>query len=112
MSSHSKRLQTIKGTPYLITCDVLQKDFHWLVNQVEELEEQLKYEKMTRVGMDSIEQYMNDIKKENKRYKEALKFYADRGNYINDHDDILGELPSVIDFDEGEIASKALKELQ
>lgn len=49
------------------------------------------------------------LQKENKLLREALEFYADTKNYVNFHDQYLDELPSEIDFDEGEKARKVLK---
>lgn len=91
MSLNTERLRIIKGTPYLITCDVLCKDFHWLVDRVEELEEELSFEKMTRVGMDSIERYTGDIKKENKRFRDALMIA-----YSHCEDNLMDETIDVI----------------
>ena len=53
---------------------------------------------------------VKEIEQQNKRYREALKFYADRENYEPNHyDPDTHKYMSMIDHDEGAIARKALE---
>lgn len=52
-----------------------------------------------------------ELEQQNKLYRAALEFYADRENYKPDHyDPNTHEYMSVIDYDEGATARKALEE--
>ena len=67
------------------------EDFHWLMEQDEQVQE---------------------LEQQNKRYREALKFYADRENYKpnpNHYDLDIDEYISTIDSDNGATARKALE---
>ncbi len=53
---------------------------------------------------------VQELEKENKRYREALEFYADRDNYKLEHFDYnLDDYMSTVDYDEGQIAREALE---
>ena len=53
---------------------------------------------------------VKEIEQQNKRYRAALEFYADRENYEPDHyDPDTHEYMSMIDHDKGAIARKALE---
>ncbi|QJI52383.1 hypothetical protein [Psychrobacillus phage Perkons] len=107
---NNERLKIIKETPYLFNCDVLRKDFQWLIRRIEELEQELHFEKATRIGMDSIERYTTDIKNENKKYRDALEFIRDIDNHplfkgtILEHNDYLYQLTMI-----EEVVSESLK---
>ena len=66
------------------------------------------------VAMDVISKHIEMIKKlekQNKHYRESLEFYATRDNYKLEHfDPNLNDYMSTVDYDEGEIARKALEE--
>lgn len=52
----------------------------------------------------------DELEKQNKRYREALKFYANRNNYKLEHfDPNLDDYMSTVDYDEGQKARKALE---
>lgn len=54
---------------------------------------------------------VQELEKQNKQYKQALEFYADRENYEPDHyDPDTHDYTSIIDHDKGATARKALKE--
>lgn len=54
--------------------------------------------------------YVSELQEQNKRYREALEFYADRDNYKPEHlDPETDEKWSKIDYDEGFNARKTLK---
>ena len=53
----------------------------------------------------------HELEKQNKRYREALEFYADRENYEPDHyDPDTHDYTSMIARDKGATARKALEE--
>lgn len=128
----SKRLKIIKGTPYLITCDVLLKDFKWLVGQVEslekletgikhlqysneDLERRIKLLREIRTIVASAHQENLEIKeKENAKLRKALTFYANEETYkqkqcyLGDGHVETSEEPIV--NDKGQIAKIALED--
>ena len=58
-----------------------------------------------------LESAVQDLKSRNKRYREALEFYATRDNYKLEHfDPNLNDYMSTVDYDEGEIARQALED--
>lgn len=67
--------------------DYLLESVDKLTNRIEELETQINFEKMARASMDSIERYTDGIKKENRRYREALEEIAKgEGDYYSNED--------------------------
>jgi len=53
---------------------------------------------------------VTEIEQQNKRYREALEFYADRENYEPEHyDPDTHDYMSMIDHDKGATARKALE---
>lgn len=103
-SANWDRLKIIEQTPYLITDDVLLKDFKWLIEQARkgQLMEQYRFE--SEMHLDLYEKVLAV----NKNLGEGLQFYADKEKYTIEYHDLLGELPSEVQMDEGEIARKAL----
>ena len=69
-------------------CYLIEKYGDWLIEQAELVQE---------------------LKQQNKRYREALEFYADRENYEPEHyDPDTHDYTSMIDHDKGATARKAL----
>lgn len=99
-----ERLKLIEQTPYLITDNVLLNDFKWLIEQAKrgQLMEQYRFE--SEMHLDLYEKVLAA----NSNLGEALEFYADRENYINGNHDLMGELPSRVQMDEGELAREVL----
>ena len=90
----------------------------WLLNRIEELEKELN--KQMNIGL-KFEGEANELQKQNKRYREALEFYADeevykenlitKAEYDADGVCISNDeyAPPIIYFDRGEKARKSLK---
>lgn len=79
-------------------------DLQWLIQEAEE----------NKVNKDTISKYyyrLKAFKKENKRYKQALEFYADfyKYNYGGDSEAMKKVSTSIITNDGGEIARQALE---
>ena len=53
---------------------------------------------------------IQDLQEQNKRYREALEFYADEENYKPFDGIILSNYQNKVDEDGGEIARKALED--
>lgn len=73
-----------KGEGWELT--TLTEDIDWLIEQaekVEELEEQLRFQQATSVGIESIERYTNQIKDENKRLRKAMKDIYGQYDYLS-----------------------------
>lgn len=77
-----------------------------LKKRVQELEELLGAY-MTEVRI--LKNANKRIKKQNKRYREALEFYADKENYKPFDGIFLSNYQNKVDEDGGEVAQKALK---
>ena len=112
------RLEEIKAQYHLLTRNgydlgAWDEPFSWLIEQAkraQELEQKLHFCEMTKLSMDSVEKYTEQIKSKNKRYREALEFYADRDNYKLEHfDPNLNDYMSTVDYDEGMKARRALE---
>jgi hypothetical protein len=94
------------------------KDLVWLINRVEELEKEKDEWKDTAQTYYMTNQ---ELREQNKRYKQALEFYADEENYKEsliskaeyDADGICISNdeynPPTIYFDKGQIARQALE---
>lgn len=60
-------------------------------------------------AFDDLDSNYIDLKEQNKRYREALKFYADRDNYKLEHfDPNLDDYMSTVDYDEGQKARQTI----
>ena len=90
-----------------------QSDINWLIEQaerVQELEEENINLKAIKAGNEEL---IKILEQQNKRYREALEFYADENNY-REHD-LKGIVPprsiayKPILHDYGSIARKALE---
>ena len=85
------------------------QDVEWLIEQAErvhELEDELIVQK------EYFEELQNNhirVCNQNKRYREALEFYADKENYKPFDGIFLSSYQNKVDEDGGEIARKALK---
>jgi len=97
-----------EGYRYILS----DEDFHWLMEQAERVQElESELNKQIEIGY-KFEVEVYDLAKENKRYREALEFYADRENYKPDpyhYDPYIGEYISMIDYDNGATARQALE---
>jgi hypothetical protein len=110
-----------KDGNYLIS----QKDYFWLQERVEELEKQLRHLQNihsmledTHIKVKSQTEHNFNVNRkldaENRRYKQALEFYANKEVYQIDFnkmdipEDVIDMTPDIIS-DNGETAHKALK---
>lgn len=83
------------------------KVFYWLLERVQELEEENISLKAIKAGNEEL---IKMLEQQNKRYREALEFYADKENYKLEHfDPNLDDYMSTVDYDEGMKARKALE---
>src|SRR5690625_4528137 len=64
------------------TVDFYQSALRDADRRVQELEQELHFCQVTKLSMDSVEKYTEDLKKQNKRYREALEFYAKENNHV------------------------------
>jgi len=82
----------------------IQEDIQWLTQQAEKAQE---LESDIKVNKKSVDWLLY----QNKRYKQALEFYADEENYDRpyDNEDYFDYLPSEMDFDKGEKARQTLR---
>src|SRR5690606_34464455 len=62
---------------------ISRKDVDWLINRVEELEEENEQLEDDLNVMQNY--YVHDLKVQNERYKQALEFYAHKKNYDIKH---------------------------
>ena len=81
-----------------------KKDFYWIVERVQELNKELN--KQVEIGY-KIEGKYHDEVDENKRYREALDFYAKRNHYSLAYWK-NGSEENVLDY--GDVARKALED--
>ncbi len=85
-----------------------KKDFYWIVERLQELEEEYKVRQV-----EYLEEHIDRLEQQNKRYREALEFYAKKDNHIFWEDIREGEpfvqLP-ISEIDKGKTARKALEE--
>lgn len=128
--SDKERLKDIKNARYFFH-DVQDRDllkyWNWLIEQaerVEELEIQLsintnnmkQLQKEKDEWKDTVKSYYmtnQELREQNKRYREALEFYADEETYetkfATDTDEIFDPF-TLIELDEGKKARQALEE--
>lgn len=93
-------------------------DIDFLIQQAEEkkrLEARVKELENLLFGSKAMAdegvRVIEGLRKQNKRYKQALEFYADRDNYKLEHfDPNLDDYMSTVDYDEGKTARKALED--
>lgn len=107
---NKERLKEIKKELELDWSDISyvvnQDDVKWLINRVEELEQELELEKSTNKDFEAhLLKQVESAKVQNERYKQALEFYADEENYCvrfeDDYEPILQ--------DNGKTARQALE---
>jgi hypothetical protein len=110
--TEQERLEQIKNqtiinvdglTDEIISREIHPDDYEWLIKQAErvnELETQNSglYGRICKLNQDN-----NNLWYQNKRYKQALEFYADKKNYAK------GLLPQNVLLDVGKVAVKALE---
>ena len=78
--------------------------FKWLIEQAEK---NITCQEVLDLQKDALK----GLLEQNKRYREALEFYATRYNYKLEHfDPNINDYMSTVDYDEGEKARKALEE--
>lgn len=111
-----ERLEEIKYELYTLhNCtetDEAIRDFifnhlkiEWLIEQVERVEVLEKREEVRKLGAEANSKYYRKIEQQNKRYREALEFYA-KGNHYH-----AEGYPNtrLITNDYGDVARKALE---
>lgn len=93
--------------PYVgITCDTVV-DVKWVIKYAKEQVERVQeLEEVLNIDAPSYQRVME----QNKRYREALEFYADEENYKPFDGILLSNYQNKVDEDGGEIARKALEE--
>ena|SRR5690625_3939042 len=74
----------------------------WLVEQAEQA---IDYDNKL-ISIEDNKQYVSELLEQNKRYREALEFYANKINYLI----FIENGKSNIEHDQGENARKALEE--
>src|SRR5690554_1532898 len=90
------------------------EDYHWLMEQ-EEGNEELELEKDGwKYTAQSYYMKIQELREQNKRYREALEFYADENNYVVDISEVefLEDIPYAkppIVYERGIKARKALE---
>ena len=98
-----EQLEEIKKTQYQIielSKTNMQEDFKYLLSYIDNLE----------MAFDDLDSDYIDLVKQNKRYREALEFYADRENY---DEEMIGSTlisGSKVMYDDGKTAREALDE--
>ena len=118
---HKERLEEIKKELELDWSDISyvvnQVDVKWLINRVEELELEVsdwraevqkwqKFYKESEGSHSETKELLKSIVNQNKRYREALEFYANKINYLT----FIENGKSNIEHDQGEKAREALEE--
>src|SRR5690625_1789741 len=78
------------------------EDFEWLIEQAER---SIDYDNKL-ISIEDNKQYVSELLEQNKRYREALEFYANKINYLI----FIENGKSNIEHDQGENARKALEE--
>lgn len=88
---------------------LLESDIGYLINQAERAQDyKTAYEIVDMLARSTVDK-ANELKQQNKRYREALEFYADKENYKPFDGIFLSSYQNKVDEDGGEIARKALK---
>lgn len=106
-----ERLEEIKNNDisYLLYGTKLKDYWEWLIEQAErvrELEEERSEWKDTAQSYYMTNQ---ELREQNKRYREALEFYANEENYKPFDGIFLSSYQNKVDEDGGEVARKALE---
>jgi cell shape-determining protein MreC len=94
--------------------NVTTRDIKWLIEQAERVEESERLLKEYQTDWTFLVPKLTGLEEENKRLREALKFYANKDNY-NPTNSYRGNghvetLEPEICFDEGHEARKTLEE--
>ncbi|WP_144509888.1 hypothetical protein [Bacillus sp. FJAT-22090] len=61
---------------------------------------------------ETIQKYVElqfNVREENNELRDALEFYANKENHLNEYHDLMGELPCIVQMDSGRVARIALK---
>lgn len=90
---------------------ISHQDINWLIKQAERVQELEETVEDYKTVNKELHQRGRKIRKQNKRYKQALEFYADENNNHNKIDLTIREyeLMSPVVKDSGKIARKALE---
>lgn len=120
--TNKERLDAIKGramfnqlakrtgeiTHSLVTLD--EEDYDWLIEQAERVQELEETVEDYKTVNKELHQRGRKVRKQNKRYREALEFYADRDNYKLEHfDPNINDYMSTVDYDEGQKARQTIE---
>ena len=90
----------------------IAKVVKYIIENVETLNNALYIIENVEMLNDALDDALRvkEIEQQNKRYREALEFYADRENYEPEHyDPDTHDYTSMIDHDKGATARKALE---
>ena len=100
----NERLEEIKENWNNVDWGIDKSDINWLIKQAERVQELEDI-----IYQDARQDVIEGLYEENKRYREALKFYADRDNYKLEHfDPNLDDYMSTVDYDEGQKARQTI----
>lgn len=86
---------------------VAQSDIEWLIQQAERAQE---YDREL-ISLEDNKHYVSEMLAKNKRYREALEFYADKENYKPFDGIFLSSYQNKVDEDGGDKARKELERL-
>ncbi|MCM3111657.1 hypothetical protein [Lederbergia lenta] len=102
------KIDAFKNRNYDIT-KLMHGDVVWLIEQAERVEEQQKELEGRKKFESQRAQQVNNLIGQNKRYREALKFYAPESKYVIYYSALDG-IKNDIYFDSGSRARKELAE--
>lgn len=91
-----------------VMVNVHYKDIETLIKQVRQDEKLIKQVLYGELPINSASKIVDKVIKQNKRYKEALKFYANKENYKMKNNGLVACVP--INVDKGDIAQFAIEE--
>lgn len=87
---------------------ISHQDINWLIKQAERVQELEETVEDYKTVNKELHQRGRKIRKQNKRYREALRFYADEENYKKKDYGMIVQ-PAIQDGDRGSTARKALE---
>ena len=84
--------------------------YNYAIQQTERVEELEEINTDAITQIDVMQKRNERLERQNKRYREALEFYADRDNYKLEHfDPNLDDYMSTVDYDEGQKARQTIR---
>jgi len=100
--------------------NISKEDIQYLIDyakerteRVEELNQELHLCRISKLSMDSIKKYTDQIKNENKDYLKVLEFYADEDNWKEkDSMDPMSDNQQNVNYDRGYKARQLLEDLK